>query len=133
MDSAVTARQNFEKDTILDSDGDEIPKEKMVDFRAGGQDSGCRSRLGNRTQNQVLPLWGAITGRTQNYRARNWRGQKRKSATGWMRYGVGWKKTRISALPNNSLDTARIRSKNCERATRIQLNGGEITILKASV
>ena len=32
MDSAVTRVQNFEKDTILDSDGDEIPKEKMLIF-----------------------------------------------------------------------------------------------------
>jgi len=32
LDSAVTRVQNFEKDTILDSDGDEIPKEKMLIF-----------------------------------------------------------------------------------------------------
>jgi phosphoglucomutase len=32
MDSAVTRVQNFEKDTIRDSDGDEIPKEKMLIF-----------------------------------------------------------------------------------------------------
>ena len=32
LDSAVTRLQNFEKDTILDSDGDEIPKEKMLIF-----------------------------------------------------------------------------------------------------
>src|SRR3989440_6110684 len=32
LDSAVTRAQNFEKDTILDSDGDEIPKEKMLIF-----------------------------------------------------------------------------------------------------
>jgi len=32
LDSAVTRVQNFEKDTIRDSDGDEIPKEKMLIF-----------------------------------------------------------------------------------------------------
>jgi phosphoglucomutase len=32
MDNAVTRVQNFEKDTIRDSDGDEIPKEKMLIF-----------------------------------------------------------------------------------------------------
>ncbi len=32
LDSAVTRIQNFEKDTIRDSDGDEIPKEKMLIF-----------------------------------------------------------------------------------------------------
>ena len=32
LDRAVTRIQNFEKDTILDSDGDEIPKEKMLIF-----------------------------------------------------------------------------------------------------
>ena len=32
MDSPVTRVQNFEKDTIRDSDGDEIPKEKMLIF-----------------------------------------------------------------------------------------------------
>jgi phosphoglucomutase len=32
MDSAVTRVQNFEKDTIVDSEGDEIPKEKMLIF-----------------------------------------------------------------------------------------------------
>ena len=32
LDSAVTRVQNFERDTILDSDGDEIPKEKMLIF-----------------------------------------------------------------------------------------------------
>ncbi|PYL91730.1 MAG: phosphomannomutase [Verrucomicrobia bacterium] len=32
LDSVVTHIQNFETDTILDSDGDEIPKEKMLIF-----------------------------------------------------------------------------------------------------
>ena len=32
LDSVVTRIQNFETDTILDSDGDEIPKEKMLIF-----------------------------------------------------------------------------------------------------
>ena len=32
LDSAVTRIQNFEKETIRDSDGDEIPKEKMLIF-----------------------------------------------------------------------------------------------------
>jgi len=32
LDSAVTRVQNFEKDTVRDSDGDEIPKEKMLIF-----------------------------------------------------------------------------------------------------
>jgi phosphoglucomutase len=32
LDRAVTRIQNFEKDTIRDSDGDEIPKEKMLIF-----------------------------------------------------------------------------------------------------
>src|SRR5207237_3487914 len=32
LDSAVTRVQNFEKETIRDIDGDEIPKEKMLIF-----------------------------------------------------------------------------------------------------
>src|SRR5437899_2197476 len=32
LDSAITRVRNFEKDTIRDSDGDEIPKEKMLIF-----------------------------------------------------------------------------------------------------
>src|SRR5436305_11299042 len=32
LESAVTRVQNFEKDTIRDSDGDEIPKEKLMIF-----------------------------------------------------------------------------------------------------
>jgi hypothetical protein len=48
-----------------------------------------------------------------------------------MRYGVGWKTTRISASPNNSLDTARFAVRIANVRHEIQLNGGEITILKA--
>ena len=62
LDSAVTRIQNFEKDTIRDSDGDEIPKEKMLIFELADKTRSCGSRIGNRTQNQVLPLWGAIAG-----------------------------------------------------------------------
>ena len=82
-------------------------KREDVDFRVGGQDSDCGSRLGNRTQNQVLPLWGAIAGEWKIIARGIGASERPKSATGWMRYGVGCKKTRISALPNNSLDTAR--------------------------
>jgi phosphoglucomutase len=32
LDSAITRVRNFEKDTIRDSDGDEVPKEKMLIF-----------------------------------------------------------------------------------------------------
>jgi hypothetical protein len=56
----------------------------------------------------------------ENYHARNWRGRKLKSAIGWMRYGVGWKTTRISASPNNSLDTARF-------AARIAMCGAKFS------
>ena len=54
--------------------------------------------------------------RTENYRAKNWREPGPKLMMVWTRFGIGCKKTRISASLNNSLDTARfaVRIARCD-------------------
>ena len=62
LGSKVIAVQNFETDTIRDVEGDEIPREKMLDLQIGGQDPGDCARFRHGAEDQVLPLRPALSG-----------------------------------------------------------------------
>ena len=60
LDSVVTRVRNFERETIRDIDGDEIPKEKMLIFELADKTRIAVRGSGTEPKNQVLPFWGTI-------------------------------------------------------------------------
>jgi len=89
LDSAVTRVQNFEKDTILDSDGDEIPKEKMLIFeladktRVAVRGSGTEPKIKYYLFGARLPA-NAKLSREELTRAKTEIGNRLDALWGWL-------------------------------------------------
>jgi phosphoglucomutase len=89
LDSAVTRVQNFEKDTILDSDGDEIPKEKMLIFeladktRVAVRGSGTEPKIKYYLFGARLPANGKLS-RQELARAKTEIGNRLDALWGWL-------------------------------------------------
>jgi len=89
LDSAVTRIQNFEKDTILDSDGDEIPKEKMLIFeladktRVAVRGSGTEPKIKYYLFGARLPANGKLS-REELARAKTEIGNRLDSLWDWL-------------------------------------------------
>src|SRR5213082_3043216 len=89
LESAVTRVQNFEKDTIRDSDGDEIPKEKMLIFeladktRVAVRGSGTESKIKYYLFGARLPA-NAKLSREELTRAKTEIGNRLDSLWGWL-------------------------------------------------
>jgi hypothetical protein len=105
LDSPVTRIRNFEKETVRDVEGDEIPKEKMLIFELA--DKTRIAVRGSGTEPKIkYYLFGARLPKNRKLSREELAHAKDEIGAGWRRFGIGCKKTRISALPNNSLDTA---------------------------
>jgi len=89
LESAVTRVQNFEKDTIRDSDGDEIPKEKMLIFeladktRVAVRGSGTEPKIKYYLFGARLPA-NAKLSREELTRAKTEIGNRLDSLWGWL-------------------------------------------------
>jgi len=89
LDSAVARVQNFEKDTIRDSDGDEIPKEKMLIFeladktRVAVRGSGTEPKIKYYLFGAQLPANGKLS-REELARAKTEIGDRLDALWSWL-------------------------------------------------
>ena len=126
LECKVTTVRNYETDTIRDIEGDEIPKEKMLIFELAD-----RTRVavrGSGTVKNKYYLFAAQPGARSSLCKKLTRSSHR-SKKSWRDSGSGCRPTRRDALLPNGVWTAGV-SRSISRMDEINLNGGEITILK---
>ena len=126
LGSQVMQVKNFETETFRDVEGDEIPKEKMLIFELAEQHPNRGPRLRHRAEDQVLPLRATASGRWQIQGEGIGDDQSRSEPAAYPFVGMvaGRRTVAVGRIIAHFAPTKGMQ-------TEIDLDGGEITMLKA--